>query len=175
MSRNQKISNFVLVVILLVSMFFFIKNGAATGTVGQQSKNNSPSQNFKEDIARAESYGVYENRGWDYAKNGDYERAAQEYRKAIEAIQIMPGDVWPNLKKEDVDRINQQTRIDAQIFSRYGLAEALEKVGRYDEALQNVEWLMQNQKVKGKEELLKQKLEGMKQNLLQKMRQVQST
>src|SRR5438093_907227 len=116
MSKKQKISNFVFAMILLACLFFFMKNSKATGSVADQLKNNSPSQNFEQDIAKAESYAVYENRGWDYAKNGDYEQAVQEYKKAIEVIENMPGDKWPNLKKEDVDRINQQTRIDAQIF-----------------------------------------------------------
>ena len=176
MSKNRKISYFVFVVILLTGLFFLnLKNDKASGSVAsQQSKNNSPSQNFEQDIARAESYAVYENRGWDYAKNGDYERALQEYKKAIDVIQNMPGDKWPNLKKEDVDRMNQQTRIDAQIFSRYGLVEALEKTGGYEEALQSVDWLMRNQQVKGKEELLKQKLEGMKQDLLHKIQQAKN-
>ena len=68
-----------------------------------------------------------------------------------------------------MDRINKESRNFAQIYSHYGVIEALEKAGRYEEALQNVEWLMKNQVMKHKEELLKRRLEGMKQNLLQKI------
>ncbi len=131
--------------------------------------NSNQVENFNDDLNKASDYWAHNKLGSAYFRNGDYENAVNEYKKAIEVIENMPGDKWPNLKKEDVDRMNQQTRIDAQIFSRYGLVEALEKTGKYEDALQSVEWLMQNQRVKGKEELLKQKLEGMKQNLLQEM------
>jgi tetratricopeptide (TPR) repeat protein len=166
-------NSFVFLSILMAFVFFLgLKNGNTVGSIAsRESKSNSASENFEQDIATAQSYAVYENRAFDNAKNGNYEQAVSEYKKALDVIQHMPGDKWPNLKKEDVDRMNQQTRIDAQIFSRYGLAEALEKIGQYDEALQNVEWLIQNQHVKGKEELLKRKLNGMKQSLLQKMQQ----
>ena len=133
----------------------------------------SQAQNFREDLQKAEDYWSHNHRASNYAREGNFNNAIIEYQKSIEVIQNMPGDKWPNLKKEDVDRMNQQTRIDAQIFSRYGLIEALEKTGHYEEALQSVDWLIQNQHVKGKEELLKRKLEGMKQNLLQKMQQIQ--
>jgi tetratricopeptide (TPR) repeat protein len=152
-------------------MIYGIFSQSKTSNLAEANSNSDEVKNFNDDLNSASSYWVHNNLAFDYAKNGQYENAADEYKTAIEVIENMPGDKWPNLKKEDVDRMNQQTRIDAQIFSRYGLAEALEKVGRYEEALQNVEWLIKNQQVKGKEELLKQKLEGMKQNILQKMRQ----
>lgn len=138
---------------------------------GMAETNSDQVQNFSDDLNKASNYWVHNNLAFDYAKGGLYDKAVEEYKKAIKVIENMPGDKWPNLKKEDVDRMNQQTRIDAQIFSRYGLIEALEKTGHYEEALQSVDWLIQNQQVKGKEVLLKQKLDGMKQNLLQKTQQ----
>ena len=131
--------------------------------------NSNQIENFNNDLNNASNYWAHNKLGSAYFRDGDYENAVNEYKKAIEVIENLPGDKWPNLKKEDVDRMNQQTRIAAQIFSRYGLIEALEKTEKYEEALHNVEWLMQHQQVKGKEELLKQKLEGMKQSLLQKI------
>ena len=138
-----------------------------------EARPNDQAKNFNEDLNKASDYWAHNKLGSAHFRNGDYENSVNEYKKAIEVIKNMPGDKWPNLKKEDVDRMNQQTRIDTQIFSRYGLAEALEKTGRYEEALQSVDWLMRNQHVKGKEELLKQKLEGMKKNLLQKLKLAQ--
>ncbi len=134
------------------------------------SANADQGKNFNDDLKKADDYWGHNNLAWDYQKSGQYDKAVDEYKKAIEVIQNSPGDEWPNLKKEDADRINQNAKIDAQIFSRYGLIEALDRSGKYEEAIQNVDWLMQNQQMKGKEEFLKKKLEGMKQNLLQKMR-----
>lgn len=132
-------------------------------------------QNFNDDLEDASNHWIHINRAWDYKKSGQYDRAVDEYKIAIEIIQKSPGDEWPNLQRGDADRINQTAKIDEQIFPRYGLVEALEGAGRYDEAIQNVEWLMQNQQMKGKEEFLKQKLEGMKRNLVHKLQQTQHT
>lgn len=140
--------------------------------IAEAQTDSDQDKNFNDDLNKASNYWAHNNLAFDYAKGGQYDKAVEEYEKAIEVIKNMPGDKWPNLKKEDVDRMNQQTRIDAQVFSRYGLVEGLEKTGRYEEALQSVDWLMRNQHVKGKEELLRQKLERMKQSIQQKMHQV---
>jgi tetratricopeptide (TPR) repeat protein len=126
-------------------------------------------KNFEEDLKKAESYAVHENKGWDYVKDGQYDKAIEEYKKAIDIIENIPGENWGNVSQEEMDRINKESRNSKQIFSRYGLIDALEKAGQYEEALQNVEWLIENQRVKGKEELLKNKLNTMKQDLLQKI------
>src|SRR3989338_2650580 len=75
-------------------------------------------QNFNDDLNKASNYWAHNNLAFDYAKGGLYDKASEEYKKAIKVIENMPGDKWPNLKKEDVDRMNQQTQIDAQIFPR---------------------------------------------------------
>ena len=155
------------------AIFFLISLPLIGSYTPQKSSIAGQAQNFQEDLQKADSYWVFINRAWDLKKNKQYEEAAAEYKLAIKTIQNMPGDEWPNLKKEDVDRMNQQTRIDAQIFPRYGLIEALDGAGRYEEAIQNVDWLMKNQQMKGKEEFLRAKLEGMKQNLLQKIKSSQ--
>jgi tetratricopeptide (TPR) repeat protein len=163
-----------LVMLIIIGGFVVSRYIANANNLKDPPKYNEQAENFQQDISKAKSYTVHDDLGWDYAKNGQYEKAIEEYKKAIEIIESMPGDEWPNLKKEDADRIKKQSRIDSQIFSRYQLIDVLDKGGRYEEALDNVEWLMRNQQIKGKEEFLKKKLEGMKQNILQKM-QVQQT
>ena len=170
----MKIGNKFLIVpaVLFASMIVVSGVFLRLNTIGlAEADPNDQAKNFNEDLNKASDYWAHNKLGSAYFRNGDYENSVNEYKKAIDVIENMPGDKWPNLKKEDVDRMNQQTRIDAQIFPRYGLSEALEKTGRYEEALQNVEWLAQNQHVKGKEELLKQELEGMKRVIQQKIRQ----
>ena len=164
-TRNKFLtaSIFFVCVVIVFGLLFYSKKSVLAEA------NSNQAENFNDDLNKASNYWAHNKLGSEYFRNGEYENAVKEYKKAIQVIENMPGDKWPNLKKEDVDRMNQQTRIDAQIFSRYGLVEALEKTGQYEEALQSVDWLIQNQHVKGKEELLEQKLEGMKQNLLQKM------
>ena len=160
---------------LLFLSIFMLASSADNSRTTNAKIGSTPSQinNFNQDLNKAEDHWVHNRLGREYANSGNYEMAIAEYKKAIEIIQNAPGHVWPNLKKEDANNINQQTKIDTQIFSRYRLVEVLEKAGSFEEAIQNVEWLMQNQQIKGKEQLLKAKLEGMKQNLLQKMQQVQ--
>ena len=158
---------------ILILLMIFIATAigrsiANSSHIESSSKNNEQAENFQQDVSKARAYAVHDDLGWDYAKSGQYEKAVEEYKKAIEIIENMPGDEWPNLKKEDADKINKQSRIDSQIFSRYQLIDALDKAGRYEEAIQSVDWLIQNQNIKGKEEFLKIKLDGMRQNLLQK-------
>lgn len=129
--------------------------------------------NFQSDLKQAESYDYHEDLGRDYVKAGNYDKAVEEYKKAINIIENIPGENWAGVSKEDMDRINKESHVSRQIFSRYRLIDALEKAGRFDEALENVEWLMRNQKMKGKEEFLRKKLESMKNNLLQKMQREQ--
>ncbi|MEK7211372.1 MAG: tetratricopeptide repeat protein [Patescibacteria group bacterium] len=126
-------------------------------------------KNFNEDLNNASNYWAHNHKGSAYFRNGDYEKSIEEYKKAIEIIENIPGENWDDVSKEEMDRINHESHVSKQIFSRYGLIEALEKIGQYEEALQNVDWLKRNQIMKGKEEFLKKKLEGMKQNILQKM------
>ena len=166
--KNKFLNILTILLLIYIPIVLFECYGTASMA------NAGQAENFNDDLKKADDYWIHNNLGWDYAKNGDYEKSIMEYKKAIEIIKNMPGDKWPNLKKEDVDRINQQARIDSQIFSRYRLIEVLEKTGRYKEAIENVEWLMKNQVMKGKEEFLKHKLEGMKQNLLQKMKKTQT-
>jgi len=145
-------------ILIILSLFCLVDSKA----------NSDQAKNFKDDLNNASTYWTHNNLGDAYFNKGDYDSAINEYKTAIEIIENMPGDEWPNLKKEDVDRMNKDSRNFDQIYSRYGLIAALDKAGRYDEALENVDWLMKNQVMKGKEEFLKRKLESMKQNLLQK-------
>lgn len=167
-NRFLTMSAIILACALVTSKAFFQSKNI---NLAEASANSEQDRNYQGDLTNASNYWEHNNLAFDYARSGQYEKSVAEYQAAIEVIEKMPGDKWPNLKQEDADRINQHTRIQAQIFSRYGLAEALEKVGRFEEALQNVDWLIQNQHVKGKEELLKQKLDGMRQSILQKMHQ----
>jgi len=132
--------------------------------------NSSQAENFNNDLNNANTYWVHNKLGSAYFGKGDYNNAINEYKIAIDIVENIPGEKWTNVSKEEMDRINKESRNFKQIFPRYGLIEALEKAGRYKEALENVEWLIKNQAMKGKEEFLKRRLEGMKQNLLQKMR-----
>ncbi|OIO38689.1 MAG: hypothetical protein AUJ71_02420 [Candidatus Omnitrophica bacterium CG1_02_49_16] len=161
-------------IILLVPIsvaFVGVKSQPEIGTLAEAAESTNQSNNFNEDLKKATDYWRHNKLGSRYSEAGDYESAIEEYKKAIEIIENIPGENWGDVSQIEMNRINKESRVSKQIFSRYGLVEALEKTGRYEEALQNLDWLMQNQKVKGKEELLKQKLDGMKQNILQKIRQ----
>ena len=173
--QNKFLNNSVILTVCIAIVLIVASFQLKARNIAEAQTDSDQAKNFNDDLNKASNYWAHNNLAFNYAKGGQYDKAVEEYEKAIEVIENMPGDKWPNLKKEDVDRMNQQTRIDRQVFPRYGLAEALESAGRYTEALHNVEWLMKNQQVKGKEELLKQKLEGMRQSILQKMQQTQKT
>lgn len=133
-------------------------------------------RNFETDLKKAKSYDYHEDLARDYIKTGQYDKAIEEYKTAINIIETSPDDFTrTDVSKEFRDNVNFELKASSQIFSRYGLIGALEKAGQYTEALQNVDWLMKNQIMKGKEEFLKKRLEGMKQSLLQKMKQRDST
>jgi hypothetical protein len=128
-------------------------------------------ENFDSDLKQSASYWTHKKLGQKYLEINDAKKAEKEFKKAIYIIENRDGYKWPNLKKEDVEQLNQQANVDAQIFSRYGLIEALDAGGKYQEAVDNVEWLQKNQIVKGKEEQLKNKLRKMKNDLQRKLEQ----
>ena len=171
---SARVSFLIVSVILLVlapAMFVDTKSQQKIGLLAEAGESANQSNNFNEDLTRAADYWKHNKLGRRYSEAGDYDNAVEEYKRAIQIIENIPGEKWEGVSKEEMDRINNKSRVFKQVFSRYGLIDVLEKAGRYEEAVQNVDWLIQNQEIKGKEELLKRKLEGMKQNILQKMHQ----
>lgn len=160
----------ILIFIVLVNVLFYSKSGNSLET----RSSSDQVRNYNNDLTKASAYWKHNKLGDTYFRNGDFLNAIEEYMTAIEIIENIPGETWKDVPKEQMDRINMESRVSKQIYSRYGLIEALEKAGRYEEALQNVEWLMKNQQMKGKEELLKRRLGGMKQDLLQKIQDSKS-
>src|SRR3989338_5528101 len=113
----------LLTVLFLVICF---RNNSSTSSqivYAEDTSNENQIENFNRDLNQADDHWIHTNRGWEYAKNGDYEKSIEEYKKAIEVIQNSPGDEWPNLKKEDADRINQEAKNDSQIFPRHRLVK----------------------------------------------------
>jgi tetratricopeptide (TPR) repeat protein len=116
-----------------------------------------------------EGYARYERAGWNCLKRGDYEGAVHNYKTAIDLIENSPGENWKDVSEDDMKKINHKHRISKQVALRYALAESYEKKGEYQEAIAQIEWLMKNQTVKGKEKILRNKLSGMKESLLNKI------
>lgn len=165
---------FSISIILFICVFIFLINGFIHTKISNSAEaksSTSQTKSFNEDLKIASDYWVHNKLGSAYYRAGDYKKSIEEYQKAIQIIEDIPGEIWKDVAKEEMDRINKESSVFKQIYPRYGLIEALEGAGRYDEAIQNVDWLMQNQKMKGKEEFLKQKLQTMRKNLLNKSTQ----
>ena len=143
-------------------------------SVDMAQASSNQTKNFNEDLNKVSDYWAHNHKGSAYFRSGEYEKAIAEYKMSIEIIENSPDEyVRTDVSKEYMDKVNHELKVSSQIFPRYGLVEALEKAGKFEEAIQAVDWLVQNQQMKGKEEFLKQKLERMKQDLLQKMQQIQ--
>jgi tetratricopeptide (TPR) repeat protein len=169
--------NLVVATLIFISLVFYFKIKVESRPIEsdfKKQKTNQQYDNFKKDLKAANSYTIYDNRAWDLAREGNYSAAIIEYKKALSIIESLPDENWADVPREEMNRINMESKASKQIFSRYGLVEALEKTGRYDEALENVEWLSKNQQIKGKEELLRIKLEKMRQNLLNKSQSIKT-
>ena len=136
----------IIVSFIILVGALFISNGLRRGDSNNdqsvQKGTNTPAENFNQDLNRAEDHWVHNRLGRQYSDSGNYEKAIEEYNKAIDVIQHSPGYEWPNLKKEDADRINEDAKIDTQIFPRYQLILAYEKAARYQEALEQIDWLL---------------------------------
>ena len=167
-------TKYLIVICIFVAGFMRLFS-PSSGSSLYANSSSEQTNNFQNDLLDAENYWTHNHLGSEHAINGRYDKAAEEYRKSIAIIEALPGESWADVSQEKMAQINKESRDFKQIFARYGLIEALEKTGQYQEALKNVGWLIQNQRVNGKEELLKQKLDGMKQNILQKMQASQSS
>ena len=155
-------------VIVLAGGFFCFR---PSKLVEAASSNADQVKNFNQDITKASEYWAHNKLGSAYFRQGDYEKSIVEYQKAIQIIESSPDEyARTDVSKEYMNTVNHDLKVQSQIFSRYGLIDSLDKAGRYEEAIQNIEWLQKNQVMKGKEEFLKQKLDGMKQNILQKIK-----
>jgi len=115
--------------------------------------------NLQQDLARVEDHAIHEDRGRDYASAGDYEKSIEEYKKSIEIIQKDPGYQGRfQGTKEELDRVNEEVRIDTQKFARHRLVEVYKKAGRYPEALEQIDWLLAHKPLDHiKQELLAKK------------------
>ena len=157
-----------------ISIFFITFAGLLLALVTLRngySNNDSQANNFDQDLNKAEDHWVHNRLGRQYSDRGDYEKAIEEYNKAIEIIQNSKGNEWPNLKKEDVDRINGETKNDTQIFPRYQLVQVYEKAKQYQEAIEQIDWLLAHKPLPHvKEELLlsKERLDSLLKNSAQR-------
>ena len=168
--RNKFLSTSI---ILSVCVFIFLFGGFFQSKINNSVEAKSSAEqtsNFHEDLNTAHDYWVHNKLGSSYYRNGEYGKSIDEYEKAIQIIESAPDEyLRTDVSEEYKDGVNHELKVNSQIFSRYGLIDSLEKAGRYEEAIRNIDWLKQNQIVKGKEALLKQKLGEMKQSILQKM------
>jgi len=117
-------------------------------------------QNFQQDLKKSESHAVHNDLGRDYASTRQYDKAIDEYRRAIEIIESDPGEHWTDVSKAEMDRINEDERVFTQKFSRHRLVEVYKKAGRYPEALEQIDWLLAHKPLDHiKQELLTKKNE----------------
>gem|GEM_PF-3974673 len=108
--------------------------------------------NFQRELATPKKWEVHENKGWSFQQQGKYQPAIEEYKKAIELSQNEPGakelykeNDWGNLhelSKEELDKANEKIIADSQKFTRHRLAESYEKSGHYQEAFEQIDWLL---------------------------------
>lgn len=85
-------------------------------------------ENFQTDLGTAAKRVRHQNLGWDYAKAGDYDKAITEYQKAIELARQDPAGDW--------------AQINNQKFPRGTLVEIYGKAGRFQEAIEQIDWLL---------------------------------
>ena len=84
-------------------------------------------QNFKSDLASIAKQWKYHDLGKKYFEAGEYEKSIEEYKKAIEIAKQEPRD-WARLRE--------------QKFPRARLIHVYEAAGRFDEAIEQIDWLL---------------------------------
>jgi len=142
----MKINRQIILVLLIVVAVFLIGAGIYSYIAFMQMKKGSEAalrtfdpttEAGKVSIARRKEMQErinQENIAWQYYQIGEYERAIEEYKKALEMSE------------------------HHQWVSRYRLSEAYEKTGNHKVALQEIEWLIsQNPRQQVMDELKKRK------------------
>jgi len=85
-------------------------------------------QGLREDLNRVSGYYLYEQRGDVFMKSGEYNKAIEEYKTAIQVIE----------NSSD----SEELKIFSQKMPRHYLLQAYEKANRYPEALEQIDWLL---------------------------------
>ena len=100
-------------------------------------------QNFQSDLVKAEDEWKHNRKGREYFEAGDYEKAIGEYLAAIQEIQAEPNPEHPaSWTKEEVNTTNEWIKTFRQEFPRHRLVEVYEKAGHYQEAIEQIDWLL---------------------------------
>ena len=103
-------------------------------------------QNLRKDLNKVGRYYAYEQKGDSFMKLEEYDKAVEEYKTAIKVIE----------SGNDSDEI----KAFSQGMPRHYLAQAYEKAGRYQEALEQIQWLLDHKPLDHvKQELLAKKAE----------------
>ena len=84
-------------------------------------------QNFQSDLASAAKQWKHHDLGKKYFEAGEYEKSIAEYKTAIE------------IGKQDA---RDWAQINNQKFPRGALIEVYEKAGRYQEAIEQADWML---------------------------------
>ncbi len=88
---------FSISVVLFVCVFIFLFGGFFQSKMNNSVEAKSSTEqtaNFNEDLNKAHDYWVHNKLGSSYYRNGDYEKSIEEYGKAIEIIENIPGENW---------------------------------------------------------------------------------
>ena len=111
-------------------------------------------RNFQQDLVKGESYWVHNRLGREYFEAEDYDKSIEEYKKSIQIIESEPRDPGPlfkknekngkfyQLSKEEMGKVNDESRTFKEEFPRHRLVEVYKKAGRYQEALEQIDWLL---------------------------------
>src|SRR3989338_2149408 len=97
--QNKFLSGSVILIVCTLVIFIGTFFQPRMRSLAEAQSDSDQEKNFNDDLNKASNYWAHNNLAFDYAKVGRYDKAAEEYKKAIEVIENMPGDKWPNLKK----------------------------------------------------------------------------
>lgn len=96
------------------------KSNAGVMTMGGMASDKDKLDSFKKSLEQDKEYSDHMYAAIQYEKSGDFENAIREREKAIEVTKYL-GDIW---------------------MARAGLAKLYEKVGKYDLAIKQYDWII---------------------------------
>lgn len=136
---SKKTLNICLVAVMIVAVIFCfdrtLKNHRSPlfqlkELIAPSKYSKGQMQNLKEDLSTAAELHAHCHRGREYFDAGNYDKAIEEYKKAIEIAQ---SNSW------------EWSRVQDQKFPRGRLVEVYMKAGQRQEALYQIDWLLAHQ------------------------------